>query len=94
MTPFGIAVGWLFTAINSFDPLVRSLSHRLFGAQAKEHPGYARVHGAALDHCCMVLSVTAAREQARLIIKGAQCARRRPGGELPLAVAAAVGALG
>ena len=70
MTPFGIAVGWLFTAINSFDPLVRSLSHRLFGAQAKEHPGYARVHGAALDHCCMVLSVTAAREQARLIIKG------------------------
>ena len=32
--------------------------------------------------------MTAAREQARLIIKRAQCAQRRPGGALPLAVAA------
>jgi len=29
-----------------------------------------------------------AREQARLVIKGTQCAQRRPGGVLPLAVAA------
>ena len=56
--------------------------------EAKEHSSYARVHGAALNHCFMVLSVTAAREQARLIIKGAQFANRRPGGALPLAVAA------
>jgi len=38
------------------------------------HRIIAKPPGAALNHCFMVLSVMAAREQARLVIKRAQCA--------------------
>ena len=71
-------------------------------AEAHRHAGYARAKSAADNHCTMVLSVALAREQARLIIKGAASARgrsalaalRRPQVGLPLGLAAVGAGLG
>ena len=56
---------------NAGETLSALSRERGLGPGVSPRPNPTR--GAALNHCFMVLSVTAAREQARLIIKGAQC---------------------
>jgi len=46
---------------------------------AHRHQGYARAKSAADNHCTMVVSVAMAREQAQLIIRGAESAGGRSG---------------
>jgi hypothetical protein len=58
--------------------------------QVQYHPAYRRVKSAAHNHVYMVISVALAREQARLVIKGAESCERRWGnqpGNLPVGVA-------
>jgi hypothetical protein len=57
--------------------------------QVQYHPAYRRVKSAAHNHVYMVISVALAREQARLVIKGAESCERRWGnqpGNLPVGV--------
>jgi hypothetical protein len=58
--------------------------------QVQYHPAYRRVKSAAHNHVYMVISVALAREQARLVINGAESCERRWGnqpGNLPVGVA-------
>jgi hypothetical protein len=90
MDQFGRMGPAMHKLLDTFSELQAARALEKTFMQVQYHPAYRRVKSAAHNHVYMVISVALAREQARLVIKGAESCEKRWGnqpGNLPVGVA-------